>query len=473
MDCPKCGHKIEEGYLYCSVCGEEIHMVPDFEPEIEDSMHKMLSNVAGDVQYTPDDGEEKEAVRKSEKSVFYRKVAAAIAGMSVVLIVTLSVFGIWYFKTHSVQYHISKAEKCVAVKEFEQACSYYEKALQLDDDNCSVRFRLAELYYAMGRESDAILYLKEITWKESASYEELENAYSKLIGIYIQKEEFDAINQLLEECKNEDIRQEFQEFQACPPVFSYATGTYEEVIPLKLSSNTAGTIYYTLDGSIPNEQSMVYTEPIYLESGSYDVNAVFVNENGVKSTMAGNSYYIDVEIPNAPEISAYSGDYEFPVMIQAEASPDCMIYYSADREEPYIRYTQPIPMPIGKTEMNFVAVNKSGVYSQTVTRNYNLRLHTEITPLDARQIVIETMLQMGYINDEKGNIWENQTRKIYDYRFVVAIKDKSDYYIIEETYLNENNQKISSELKWAVDVYSGECFRLTTDEEGTFQVEKF
>ena len=34
MKCPNCGAEMEEGKLYCEHCGEDIHIVPDFEPEV-------------------------------------------------------------------------------------------------------------------------------------------------------------------------------------------------------------------------------------------------------------------------------------------------------------------------------------------------------------------------------------------------------------------------------------------------------
>ena len=46
MICPKCGKEIEEGKLYCEFCGEEIKIVPDFDPEIENSITQILSDVA-------------------------------------------------------------------------------------------------------------------------------------------------------------------------------------------------------------------------------------------------------------------------------------------------------------------------------------------------------------------------------------------------------------------------------------------
>ena len=38
MKCPSCGCEMAEGHLYCEKCGMEIQMVPDFEPEFENSI---------------------------------------------------------------------------------------------------------------------------------------------------------------------------------------------------------------------------------------------------------------------------------------------------------------------------------------------------------------------------------------------------------------------------------------------------
>ena len=45
MKCPHCGHEMPEGYLICDLCGEEIQIVPDFEPEIENSITETLSTL--------------------------------------------------------------------------------------------------------------------------------------------------------------------------------------------------------------------------------------------------------------------------------------------------------------------------------------------------------------------------------------------------------------------------------------------
>ena len=46
MICPECGREIPEGHLYCDFCGQEVQIVPDFEPEVENSITESLSGVA-------------------------------------------------------------------------------------------------------------------------------------------------------------------------------------------------------------------------------------------------------------------------------------------------------------------------------------------------------------------------------------------------------------------------------------------
>ena len=52
MKCPKCGERLKKDFLYCEKCGEEIRIVPDFEPEIENSIIETLSAVAQEMNPT-------------------------------------------------------------------------------------------------------------------------------------------------------------------------------------------------------------------------------------------------------------------------------------------------------------------------------------------------------------------------------------------------------------------------------------
>ena len=45
MKCPNCGEEMTDGALYCEHCGEDIHIVPDFEPELESNLEQTISGI--------------------------------------------------------------------------------------------------------------------------------------------------------------------------------------------------------------------------------------------------------------------------------------------------------------------------------------------------------------------------------------------------------------------------------------------
>ena len=53
MICPRCGYEMKEEHLYCERCGAEIQIVPDFEPEIQNSIEETLSTVAWEINPDP------------------------------------------------------------------------------------------------------------------------------------------------------------------------------------------------------------------------------------------------------------------------------------------------------------------------------------------------------------------------------------------------------------------------------------
>ena len=59
MKCTNCGADIPEGHMYCDACGREVHMVPEFEPEIENEIHRSLRGVGKHIS-----GKEEERIRK-------------------------------------------------------------------------------------------------------------------------------------------------------------------------------------------------------------------------------------------------------------------------------------------------------------------------------------------------------------------------------------------------------------------------
>ena len=80
------------------------------------------------------------------------------------------------------------------------------------------------------------------------------------------------------------------------PVFSMPSGTYYEAIEVEIACATEGaTIYYTTDGSDPTAESVVYAEPIVVES-DMTIKAIAMMEGFDNSAIATASYVIMGEV---------------------------------------------------------------------------------------------------------------------------------------------------------------------------------
>lgn len=81
---------------------------------------------------------------------------------------------------------------------------------------------MADYYYIQGKDEPAIYTLMEIVREEERySEEDLERAYDKIIAIYSKLGNYQAINELLLHCNDDNIVNAFQQFIAKPPEFSF------------------------------------------------------------------------------------------------------------------------------------------------------------------------------------------------------------------------------------------------------------
>ncbi len=479
MKCPKCGYELAEGYLYCDNCGEEIRIVPDFEPEIEQEINETLSTLFVELakEEMPEIPMDEDKITEGEKEEPSgelqnkpgrgRKIGMILTAVIASLI--LCVAGYSLYCSYSVPYQLAKAKEYAEQGKYTQAIGYLEKVHDLEADNADVMFLMADYYYIQEKYDFAVYTLQQII--EAADlYKEvdLEDAYDKIISIYKTQENYQAINELLLSCPDENIVNTFQRYIAKPPEFSYVEGNYEEVIPLKLSANTSGKIYYTLDGVEPDADSDVYTAPIFLETGDYTVKAYFVNDYGIKSDVVSNTYRIDLVEPAAPEVSVYSGDYYEPNMIEVSAAEDCRIYYTTDSTDPTedsLLYTSAIPMPLGKSVYKFIALSPEGVASDVIMRTYKLTLNTEISTDIAIMNVVHALMRADVLLDEQGSLRGMSGHNAYKFGAVSRI-DGGDYYVIYEYYEDAPGMQTKTDRIYGVNIQDGSVFRITYDDAG-------
>lgn len=468
MKCSRCGRDMQEGHLYCEYCGEEVRIVPDMDIEIENSIQENLSTLVENISKEQGESEkdiEKSFEKKRRHNIGKKALIAAMAGILTVMLLCVLV-GMNLYHKNSFDYQMKKASACAAGQDYKEAISYLEKAVSLQQDNADARLLLAEYY------------MKEQEWKQARQTlrdvisidAENEEAYSRLIVLYEEAQDYAAINRLLQNSESAEMKEKFRRFLALPPEFSNAEGNYTEVVALKLSTHTTGDIFYTLDGTVPTKASMRYTTPIMLESGVYDVSAMFVNGYGIASSVVTKHYEIDVAVPLAPEVSCISGSYDRPTMISVEVPEGCSVYYTMDGTQPTmdsILYSMPIAMPLGSSTFRFVVYSEEGVAGEVTTRNYLLRVRTAIDVATAVNLLMQELKERGVILEFDGSVPNKSGRNVYIASTLIQIGNH-DFFLVAEYYQDTIGTLTRTGGLYGVEANSGAIYRISTDDKGNY-----
>lgn len=474
MLCPNCGELLVEGHLYCDSCGYEIQIVPDFEPEIDKHILSSISSIKNELHNETEIQQEETKPRRrsfSEWIVFVfqtdkKKFAGLCIGM-LALLCAVIVFIVMLAQSFSPKYQNRLGLTAMDNGQVDLAIPYFERVIELDEDFTDAYNSLFNCYYSLEMEEEAINILLLGIQNAAFNKEQLLESYDKIAAIYIKNEQYSELNTLLLECNLNAVKEKYSEFMADEVQFSFNEGSYSEVVPLKLSTTGSGNIYYTLDGSIPTTESEEYFTPIFLRNGEYNISAVVINEFGVTGVVTAKTYYIDSLTPYPPEISAYSGEYQFPTLISIDASDNCKVYYTTDGSSPTdqsLLYERPIPMPIGKSQFKFVSYGDNGVYGEVVVRNYSLALQTEYLYTDAQRDIYTLMIQNNIILDYAGTTADMMGSYHYDFIYCLHMEELGDFYVIEESYTDEQGVVTQTGIHFAVDIYSGKVYRADINE---------
>lgn len=467
MKCPNCGEVLKKDFLYCEKCGEEIRIVPDFEPEIENSIIETLSAVVENM--SPAAEEDMEAEIETEFDVEPKKhiKRRVLIGISLFCLLLLSSFAFIFIKNKYLEnYYIDQVENAQLLynqKNYAEAMFYYENALKLEDDY-SLLLSYADCLYELGKTDQALSNYYAVIEAEPAN----EKAYARIIAIFEKEEAYDEINRLLSYCSEQAIKNEFQNYMTSDPVFSYESGEYNHVIPLKIQAVGNGTIYYTLDGSDPRISGIEYTSPLFLRYGKYYVKAVYVNDFDLSSEVVSAEYTIEGTQPESPQITPESGQYNLPQMISVTVPNGCTVYYTTDGslpDETSFIYGEPIPMKEGVTNYHFIALNSDGVYSEVTARSYQLTVETNYTAVESVYRLKHRLLEVERILDLEGHLANMPGKNIYVYNSIQIVQDKI-FHIIYEYYQEGNSSRNMTGNIYGIDVSNGYVYRIIKDENG-------
>ena len=482
MKCSKCDTELIGDNLICAHCGAEIQIVPDFEPELEESISEALLNVVDELN--PD------AMAASEVADAAPPKVRLIAWLNVenmrsllgkwklqlitvllatlILIVAIIVVG-HIVRDNSAPYQIGLAAKYAVAGDYENAIYAMEKADALRPGDFSLRFTLAEYYYQNNDPDGAVRVLLPMLNTSAYTWAEQDKCYERIIEIWSERGDFADIADLLICSRDADLIAQYQHYLSAAPSFSEASGTFDEDFRLILSADPGGRILYSLDGKDPDVNSIVYTGPITFTPGDYSVAAVFENEYGILSDVVTHVYFIEEKKAAPPQISLDSGLYVEAAKIIVDIPPGSTVYYSTDKsipDEDGRQYMGPINMPLGISEFNFIAIYESGLESEVVTRNYEYRLPGGIGHEEAAENVLRAQISRGQVLDESGKAVDGDGYYLYVTESPVEISGQGLYYMVIEYYKEGDARPEKTGHIYAAHSITGEAVHLVHDDEG-------
>lgn len=461
MICQNCGQEIEEGKLYCEACGAEQQIVPDFDPEVENSILENMSKVLESLEDSNTSKDELKGT-SSIKGTTNRNLTFGIIALVIVI------FLIGWNTLNSVSSLEKRVTSNIEMGQYEKALDILFRLEKREKHQPKWYLLTAEVYQELENTQEA----KDHLYKAIARIPDSDKLYQRLIGILDKEQDYASINDLLLACKEDSIVNLFQSYMAMQPIFDTPEGNYDTKISLKLSSNTSGNIYYTMDGSVPTEDSYLYTAPLDLGKGTHIIRAVFINEYGIKSEIAEANYVMDIPIPATPIITPENGEFNTPTLLTVEGDGENPIYYTLDGSAPSLEsilYTGPISIPLGESYYKFAAISQEGISSEVVSREYMLNLKTGLNEEEARVNLIQRLIEVGHLLDKNGALANRYGVFRYQYSYPVAIGE-NNYYIFMEYYA-ENLLREKTGAYYAVDVLTGEKYKAYPKEDGTCEIQ--
>ena len=397
MRCPKCHAEIEEGYLYCKNCGEEIRIVPDYDPQVEDMLSGSLKDVVKEAQQNASEkaaGVQSAAGQSGEKTASNAGASASrktegtsrTAGngrkrhsrkrrltegvLCICILAIAGLISVTLFRRKSYDYQYQLAVKAAADNDADRALKYLSRAMELEPDQTYMWLFKAQIEKDSGDREAAEESCRYILSKLDPDNQEV---YTMLIEMYIEEGDLDSVKDTLSRCPVQAVKNSFADYIAAVPTASFADGIYYDTMEIELDADGLD-IYFTTDGTKPTVNSTKYEGPIRLTEGSNTIRAVAVSPKGVLSDEAIFSYEISYLEAEPPVVSPDSGEYPAEVEIVVQVPDGCTVLYTLDGSLPTLDsavYEAPVKIRTS-TVFTAVSVSMSGRFSESVVRRYTI-----------------------------------------------------------------------------------------------------
>ena len=313
--------------------------------------------------------EEWEAQRKQaerRKALKKKKRRKALSVLFFLIVTVLGILAGLFINSYAGKVYLGN--RALRNGEYTKAEEYFQRAIGKDKKKAEGYAGLSKVYIAQNDVNSAEKLFLDVIEEQPENVAVYEAAFE----FYLDTKQPMGIPALFKDAKS-IVSEKLPDYVVHEPEFSLDdTETYDDVQQLTLTSKE-GEIRYTTDGSMPDTQSTVFTEPIQLGEGSNVIKAIVVNKEGVPSQTSEKEFTVELPVEDAPAVSPSTGQYDSERLIEIKVPEGYTAYYTIDGTDPTTAstpYKDALKMPKGETLFKAILVTKSGRVSGITTRNY-------------------------------------------------------------------------------------------------------
>ncbi|MFV0528075.1 MAG: chitobiase/beta-hexosaminidase C-terminal domain-containing protein [Lachnospiraceae bacterium] len=377
MKCKNCGTHLEPGTLFCPKCLTEINWVPEY-TTMETMLNEKKRNQEKQKKASPVEEPKKPPTsnRPDKRKNGRKKRSSFVYGiiMAVIILATAIFMGYSFWNYNSYQYQYDKAQQYYDEIEqngnYEKALDSVQRATEIAPEEVDAHILLAKIQVYNGGSADGIKILTGLLDDFPDSVE----VYRELITLYEDEGQVQEIKDLLDGTNSAIISKEFSDYITENPIVDTASGTYSTELKITIQADDA-SVYYTLDGTEPTNQSNVYSGTLLVEEGTTTLKTIAYNQKGIPSDVITRKYVVSIETPNPPVITPDAGTYTEATYITIEVPEGYTAYY-AFNEIPTTNstpYTTSILMPSGSNTFYAIIESESGKTSEAASKYYYYR----------------------------------------------------------------------------------------------------
>ncbi|MBQ7077625.1 MAG: chitobiase/beta-hexosaminidase C-terminal domain-containing protein [Lachnospiraceae bacterium] len=367
MVCKNCGAVIAENAVFCEKCGTKIVTIQDYSESEDVISDELLKAHNKDREAAANKTRLEQQKKDRQKKGIIIGFASAVILVALVLAISLVISNNKNNKSFTYQY--GKAYDYFKNGLPDKALVSVNKALAIEPDNEDALMLLYSIYMEQGKEDKAIDALLTCINYNPTSYE----AYTSIIDLYTKRGEFKEIEALASNVTDETMALLFRDILPKAPKLSVEEGKYDDEFELEIKADDSCIVYYTLDGSDPKENGIMYMDSIEIKVGETVLRVVATNEYGLYSEEVSAKYVVEFSIPDKPTVSIPSGTYEEAMMITIIVPSGCKAYYTWDGTTPNrssILYQGPFEMIEGNNILSVIIINDKDQSSDVARFNY-------------------------------------------------------------------------------------------------------